>query len=75
MRRTARVLYLIDVLQAAPYGPYPAGRAVLLTWVCEQLDQHPGDAGMRQIIDDYPTHLVSLGMLGDIQSASSPGEP
>ena len=74
MRRTARVFYLIDVLQAPPYGPYPLGRAAFLTWIIEHLDQHPGDAGMARIETElFPAHLVSL--LGDILSPNSPGEP
>ena len=47
--RTARGFYLLDVLQAAPYGPSLLCRAAFLTWICEQLDQHPRHAGMARI--------------------------
>ncbi len=59
--RTARVFYLIEALQAPPYGPYPLGRAAFLTWIIEQLDQHPGDAGMARIETElFPAHWATL---------------
>lgn len=67
--RTARGFYLLDVLQAAPYGPSPLCRAAFLTWICEQLDQHPRHAGMARIETEiFPAHLAALS---DVHSHKS----
>ncbi|MNF78140.1 hypothetical protein D3C84_603100 [compost metagenome] len=58
--RLARTFYLLDTLQAAPFGPYPLGRAVLITWIWAQLDKNPGDPGMMNVIAEFSEHLESL---------------
>jgi hypothetical protein len=67
--RTAHMLHLVSVLQER-HGPYPLGRPALLTWLSAELDNTPGDDGVRRILGDYPAHLVSL--LSDIDSQNLP---
>lgn len=57
--RTANLLYLIAELQER-YGPYPLGRPALVTWLCAKLDVTPGQAGVDQVLDDYPGHIAEL---------------
>lgn len=57
--KTVNLLYLITVLQTA-HGPYPLGRAALLTWLSAELEKTPGDAGVQRLIADYPAHLAGL---------------
>lgn len=48
--------------------PHPSGRADLVQWISEGLDKTPGETGLRRLIEDYPAHRASLGMLSDIHS-------
>lgn len=65
--RTAKLLHLVDELQTQ-YGPHPTGRQALLAWLALQLDAQPADAGLGQILVDYPAHRASL--LGDTHSTN-----
>ncbi|MNF37793.1 hypothetical protein D3C76_365940 [compost metagenome] len=67
--RTAHTLHLVSVLQER-HGPYPLGRAALITWIGAELDTTPGDAGVRRIEAAFPAHLVSL--LSDTDSQNLP---
>lgn len=57
--RTTNTLHLVDVLQR-DHGPYPLGRPALVTWISDELEKTPGDAGVRRLIEHYPAHLASL---------------
>lgn len=68
--KTANTLHLIDTLQA-DHGPHPAGRAALVTWISDGLDETPGEAGVARLIAAYPAHRAALDrMLGDMHSTN-----
>ena len=61
--------HLIDTLQAE-HGPHPAGRAALVTWISDGLDETPGEAGVARLIAAYQAHRASL--LSDTDSQNLP---
>lgn len=42
---TGNILHLIAVLQTE-HGQYPLGRQAFVTWLSDELDKTPGDAGV-----------------------------
>ncbi len=58
--RTARLLQLLSVAGTEGQSIFPGGRPGLLTWLGQQLDQHPGDTGHALVENQLRERLAEL---------------
>lgn len=68
--RTAKIQQLLSIAGQEGQSAFPGGRPRLITWLGQQLDAHPGDAGHEHVAQRLQQRLVELRL----PQALTPGE-
>jgi len=58
--RLPRLLYLLEIAGRSGQSTFPGKRPGLVTWLGQQLDEHPGETGFRHVEQLLREYLVDL---------------